>query len=160
SATSGDGHPLPLSGRTDPDSVGESDLGMNPWRAGCGESRTSGSEGGPRRRAGGNAGTAPRSDPYTYLPTRPGFLYLAIVLDAYSRRIVGWAMADHLRAELVVEALDMTLWNRRPAPGLIHHSDHGGQYTLLAFGRRCREAGSARSMGSVGDCFDSENRGG
>lgn len=90
----------------------------------------------------------------TYLPTWQGFLYLAIVLDAYSRRIVGWAMADHLRAELVVEALDMALWNRRPAPGLIHHSDHGVQYTSLAFGRRCGEAGIARSMGSVGDCFD------
>lgn len=90
----------------------------------------------------------------TYLPTWQGFLYLAIVLDAYSRRIVGWAMADHLRAELVVEALGMALGNRRPAPGLIHHSDHGVQYTSLAFGRRCREAGIARSMGSVGDCFD------
>ena len=90
----------------------------------------------------------------TYLPTWQGFLYLAVVLDAYSRRIVGWAMADHLRAELVVDALDMALWNRRPAPGLVHHSDHGVQYTSLAFGGRCREAGIARSMGSVGDCFD------
>ena len=90
----------------------------------------------------------------TYLPTWQGFLYLAIVLDAYSRRSVGWAMADHLRAELVVEALDMALWNRRPAPGLSHHSDHGVQYTSLAFGQRCCGAGIARSMGSVGDCFD------
>ena len=90
----------------------------------------------------------------TYLPTWQGFLYLAVILDAYSRRIVGWAMADHLRTELVVNALDMALWNRRPAPGLIHHSDHGCQYTSLAFGRRCREAGIAVSMGSVGDCFD------
>ena len=63
-------------------------------------------------------------------------------------------MADHMRAELVVDALDMALWNRRPAAGLVHHSDHGAQYTSLAFGRRCREAGIAVSMGSVGDCFD------
>jgi putative transposase len=63
-------------------------------------------------------------------------------------------MADHLRAELVVDALDMALWNRRPASGLVHHSDHGPQYTGLAFGRRCREAVIAVSMGSVGDCYD------
>ena len=90
----------------------------------------------------------------TYLPTWAGFLYLAVVLDACTRRVVGWAMADHLRAELVVDALDMALWNRRPAEGLVHHSDHGSQYTSLAFGRRCRQAGLAVSMGSVGDCFD------
>jgi putative transposase len=90
----------------------------------------------------------------TYLPTWQGFLYLAVVLDACTRRVVGWAMADHLRAELVVDALDMALWNRRPSTGLIHHSDHGSQYTSLAFGRRCREAGIAVSMGSVGDCYD------
>jgi putative transposase len=90
----------------------------------------------------------------TYLPTWQGFLYLAVVLDACSRRVVGWSMADHLRAELVVDALDMALWSRRPAAGLVHHSDHGAQYTGLAFGRRCREAGIAVSMGSVGDCFD------
>jgi putative transposase len=90
----------------------------------------------------------------TYLPTGRGFLYLAVILDACSRRAVGWAMADHLRAELVVDALEMALWNRRPAPGLIHHSDHGSQYTSLAFGRRCRRAGISVSMGSVGDCYD------
>ena len=90
----------------------------------------------------------------TYLPTRQGFLYLAVVLDACSRRVVGWAMADHLGAELVLDALEMALWNRRPAPGLVHHSDHGCQYTSLAFGRRCRQAGISVSMGSVGDCYD------
>src|SRR5690349_21782858 len=77
----------------------------------------------------------------TYLPTWSGFLYLAVVLDAFSRRVVGWSMADHLRAELVVDALEMALRHRRPAAGLILHSDHGAQYTSLAFGRRCREAG-------------------
>jgi putative transposase len=90
----------------------------------------------------------------TYLPTWQGFLYLAVVVDAASRGVVGWAMANHLRTELVLDALDMALWNRRPAPGLIHHSDHGCQYTSLAFGRRCRAAGIAQSMGSVGDCYD------
>jgi len=90
----------------------------------------------------------------TYLPTWSGFLYLAVVLDACSRKVVGWAMADHLRAELVVDALEMALWNRRPRPGVVHHSDRGGQYTSLAFGRRCREAGVVPSMGATGDCFD------
>jgi putative transposase len=90
----------------------------------------------------------------TYLPTWQGFLFLAVVIDAWSRRVVGWSMANHLRTELVLDALEMALWNRRPGPGLIHHSDHGCQYTSLAFGRRCREAGVAPSMGSVGDCFD------
>ena len=90
----------------------------------------------------------------TYLPTWQGFLYLAVVLDAFSRRVVGWAMADHLRTELVLEAFEMALWNRRPAAGVIHHSDHGCQYTSLAFGSRSRRAGIMLSMGTVGDCYD------
>ena len=90
----------------------------------------------------------------TYLPTWQGFLYLAVIIDAYSRRIVGWSMADHLKTELVLDALDMALWNRRPGPGLVHHADHGTQYTSLAFGRRCQQAGITPSRGSVGDCFD------
>ena len=90
----------------------------------------------------------------TYVPTWAGFLYLAVVLDDYSRRIVGWAMADHLRSELVIEAVDMAIWRRRPTQGVIHHSDQGSQYTSLAFGRRLREAGLVGSMGSHGDCFD------
>ena len=98
---------------------------MNPWRAGCDESRTSGSEGGPRKPTEGNLDTAPRSDPYTYLPTWQSFLYLAVVVDAYSRRVVGWAMADHLRTGLVLDALAMAVQHRRPTPGLVHHSDHG-----------------------------------
>jgi putative transposase len=89
----------------------------------------------------------------TYIPTWAGFLYLAVVLDTFSRRIVGWAMATHLRTELVLEALDMALGQRRPA-AVIHHSDQGSQYTSLAFGKRCDEAGVRPSMGSVGDCFD------
>ena len=89
----------------------------------------------------------------TYIPTWSGFLYLAVVLDVWSRRIVGWAMATHLRAELVLRALDMAVAERKPA-GVIHHSDHGCQYTSLAFGARCRAAGVRPSMGSVGDCYD------
>jgi putative transposase len=89
----------------------------------------------------------------TYIPTWAGFLYLAVVLDAFSRRIVGWAMATHLRTELVLEALNMAIGQRRPA-AVIHHSDHGSQYTSIAFGLRCRDAGVRPSMGSVGDCFD------
>jgi putative transposase len=90
----------------------------------------------------------------TYIPTWSGWLYLAVVLDVFSRRVVGWAMAEHLRTELVIDALDMAIWNRRPPPGLVHHSDQGCQYTSLAFGRRLRDSGIVASMGSVGDCFD------
>ena len=90
----------------------------------------------------------------TYLRTWEGWLYLAAVQDAYSRRIVGWSMADHMRSELVVDALEMAVSRRRPAPGLIHHSDQGSQYVSLAFGQAARDAGIARSMGSKGDCYD------
>jgi putative transposase len=89
----------------------------------------------------------------TYVPTRAGFLYLAVVLDAFSRRIVGWAMATHLRAELVLQAFDMALAQRRPE-GVVHHSDQGSQYTSIAFGQRCKEMGVRPSMGSVGDAYD------
>ena len=89
----------------------------------------------------------------TYIPTWAGFLYLAIVLDAWSRRVVGWAMETHLRTELVLEALNMALYQRRPSE-VIHHSDQGCQYTSIAFGKRCDEAGVRPSMGSVGDAYD------
>lgn len=89
----------------------------------------------------------------TYIPTWAGFLYLAVVMDAFSRRIVGWAMETHLRTELVLEALNMALWQRRPST-VIHHSDQGCQYTSIAFGKRCKEADVRPSTGSVGDCFD------
>jgi putative transposase len=89
----------------------------------------------------------------TYIPTWAGFLYLAVVLDVFSRRIVGWAMETCLRTELVLKALEMALGQRRAA-GVIHHSDQGSQYTSLAFGKRCEQAGVRPSMGSVGDCFD------
>lgn len=89
----------------------------------------------------------------TFVPTACGFLYLAVVLDAWSRKIVGWSMANHLRAELVVAALEMAIGQRRPCD-VIHHSDQGSQYTSLAFGKRCQEAGVRPSMGSVGDAYD------
>jgi putative transposase len=90
----------------------------------------------------------------TYVPTWAGFLYLAVVLDVWSRKVVGWAMRTDLRSELVLEALEMAVLQRRPAKEVIHHSDQGSQYTSVAFGKRCREAGVRPSMGSVGDCFD------
>ena len=90
----------------------------------------------------------------TALPTRSGSCYLASIVDAFSRRVVGWSMATHMRAELVTGALDAAVVRRRPPGGLIHHSDHGSQYTSLAFGQRLRESGVAASMGSVGDCYD------
>jgi len=89
----------------------------------------------------------------TYVPTCSGFLFVAIVLDVFSRRVVGWAMANHLRTELVLDALNMALYRRKPT-NVIHHSDQGCQYTSIAFGKRCVDAGVRPSMGSVGDCFD------
>ncbi len=89
----------------------------------------------------------------TYIPTWSGFLYLAVVMDAWSRRIVGWSMATHLRTELVLEALDMALTQRKPR-SVVHHSDQGTQYTSIAFGMRCKTVGVRPSMGSVGDCYD------
>jgi len=89
----------------------------------------------------------------TYIPTWSGFLYLAMVLDVYSRRVVGWSMETHLRTELILQALEMAITQRQPS-GVIHHSDRGCQYTSYAFGKRCREAGVMPSMGSVGDAYD------
>jgi putative transposase len=89
----------------------------------------------------------------TFIPTWTGFLYMAIVLDVYSRRVVGWAMETHLRTELILAALEMALVQRRPK-GVIHHSDPGCQYTSYAFGKRCQEAGVMPSIGSVGDAYD------
>ena len=89
----------------------------------------------------------------TYVPTWAGFLYLAIVLDVWSRKIVGWMIEPHLRTELVLAALDTALAQRRPLR-VVHHSDHGCQYTSYAFGKRCQEMNVMPSMGSVGDAYD------
>ncbi len=90
----------------------------------------------------------------TQHPTGEGWLYLATVIDAFSRRVVGWAMGERPTAELAIDALNMAVWNRRPAGGLVHHADHGAQYTSLAFSRRLEAAGILGSMGSVGDALD------
>ena len=89
----------------------------------------------------------------TYVPTATGFLYLAVVLDAWSRKIVGWSMANHLRTELVLDAMEMAVGQRRPKD-VIHHSDQGSQYISVSFGKRCAEAAVRPSMGSVGDAYD------
>jgi putative transposase len=89
----------------------------------------------------------------TYIPTWAGFLYLAVVLDVWSRRIVGWSMSTQLHTQLVLDALNMAIWQRRPQQ-VIHHSDQGTQYTSIAFGLRCKEVGVRPSMGSVGDAYD------
>ena len=89
----------------------------------------------------------------TYVPTWAGFVYLAVVLDVFSRRVVGWAVGETMETALVTEALDRALEQRRPV-SVIHHSDQGSQYTSVAFGQRCAQMGVRPSMGSVGDCFD------
>lgn len=89
----------------------------------------------------------------TYIPTWEGFLFLSVVLDVFSRKIVGWSMQSHLRTELVLSALTMALNQRKP-DDVIHHSDQGCQYTSISFGLRCKQEGVKPSMGSVGDCYD------
>ena len=86
--------------------------------------------------------------------TGEGWLYLAVILDAFSRRVVGWSMAEHLRPELVLDALDMAISQRQPSPGLVCHSDHGCQYTSFADGRRLAASELVASMGTVGDALD------
>ncbi len=90
----------------------------------------------------------------TYVRTWEGWLYLSFVLDTYSRRVVGWSMANNLRTELVLDAVNMAIYTRRPSPGLIHHSDRGSQYTSVEFGSRLKEAGLLPSMGWVADPYD------
>ena len=91
----------------------------------------------------------------SYVHTQEGFVYLAFILDVYSRKVVGWSMASHLRTELVVDALlEMALWRRKPNAGLIHHTDRGAQYTALSFGKRLKEAGIVASMGRTGSTLD------
>lgn len=136
--------------------------------------RAAGIEGVSRRRKGKTTQRAPEGEPapdlidrdfgasgpdelwvadITYVPAQGGFLYLAVVLDAWSRRVVGWSMATHLRTSLVLDAFEMALMQRQPER-VIHHSDQGSQYTSYAFGSRCRKAGVRPSMGSVGDAYD------
>lgn len=130
--------------------------GVISWRAGCAETCTSGSEGGPGKRIGGNTGTAPRSDPYTYIRCWEGVVFFSFVLDVYSRRLVGWQFAGHMRTELVQDALDMAVFARDVDPGgvLIHHSDRGSQYTSADFTDALVDHGLLASLGSVGDAYD------
>lgn len=90
----------------------------------------------------------------TYIPTWEGWLFLAAVMDIYTKRIVGWSMRDDLKADIVIDALGMAATMRKPGPGLVHHSDRGGQYRSLAFGKTLRESGIMASMGSRGDAYD------
>jgi len=90
----------------------------------------------------------------TCVPTREGFLHLAFLLDTHSHRIVGWSMDFHMRTELVVDALEMAVWGRKPSTGLVHHSDRGAQYTAISFGRRLEEVDIVPSMGRTGTVLD------
>jgi putative transposase len=90
----------------------------------------------------------------TYVRSKEGFVYLAFILDACSRKVVGWSMATHLRTEIVVDALQMAIARRKPSPGLVHHSDRGVQYTSLFFGKRLEDEGLLPSMGRVGSAYD------
>lgn len=89
----------------------------------------------------------------TYVPTWAGFIFLAMVLDVWSRRVVGWAIGEQMTTDLVLSALNMAITQRKP-DGVIHHSDQGSQYTSIAFGERCAKLGVRPSMGSVGDAYD------
>ena len=135
--------------------------GLNPWRAGCGETRTSGSEGGPQKPTGRKADRALRPDPYTYVPTWSGMAFTAFVSDVFSRRIVGWRTAPSMPTELPLDALEMALWARaragEPVDGLVHHSDAGSQYTAIRYASRLLDAGAVASIGSVGDSYDCES---
>jgi putative transposase len=89
----------------------------------------------------------------TYIPTWSGFLYLAVVTDVYSRKVVGWMFGQRMTSDLVIAALNMALLTRKPV-SVIHHSDQGSQYTSVAFGKRCEQMGVRPSMGTVGDAYD------
>ena len=129
---------------------------MNPWRAGCSESCTSGSEGGPQKPTHRKMGRALRPDPYTYIPTGEGWLFVASVLDVCTRLIVGWSIADHLRTELCTDAMAAAAATRgrRSFAGTVFHSDHGCQYTSAEFKACCERMGIVQSMGTVGDSYD------
>jgi transposase InsO family protein len=129
--------------------------GLNPWRARCGEIRSAGSEGGPGKRIGSNADTAPRSDPYTDLRTGEGWLYLCAVRDGCSRRVIGWAIDEHMRTDLVEAALAMAVAMRGElAEQVAFHADRGCQFTSAQLARFARDHNLARSVGRTGVCWD------
>ena len=90
----------------------------------------------------------------TYVSTWSGFVYTAFIIDAFSRRVVGWRVSTAVHAELALDALEMALWQRRPEPGLVHHADRGVQYLAIRYTERLAEAGAVRSVGSRGDSYD------
>jgi putative transposase len=129
--------------------------GMSTWRAGCSGTGTSGSEGGSEKPTNRKAGQALRPDPYTYVRTWSGFVYAAFIIDAFSRMIVGWQLAAHLRTDLALDALEMAIWRRdTQLDGLVHHSDRGEQYLAIRYTDRLAEAGAVTSVGSRGDSYD------
>ena len=130
--------------------------GMNTWRAGCGGSRTSGSEGGPQKPTHRKMDRALRSDPYTYVPTRSGMAYVCFIVDAFSRRIVGWRVASNMRTQMVLDALEMARRSRgnKRLVGLVTHSDAGSQFTSVRFTERIDEIGARPSIGTVADSYD------
>jgi len=129
---------------------------MNTWRAGCSGSCTSGSEGGPEKPTNRKAGRALRSDPYTYVPTRSGMAYVCFIVDAFSRRIVGWRVASNMRTSMVLDALEMARRSRggKRLIGLVTHSDAGSQFTSVRFTERLEEIGARPSIGTVADSYD------
>jgi putative transposase len=128
--------------------------GMSTWRAGCSGTGTSGSEGGSEKPTNRKAGQALRPDPYTEHPTREGKVYCAVVLDACSRRVIGWSIETTPTAALVTNALGMAIESRKPAAGTLIHSDQGVQFTSWAFSQRAKASGLVPSMGGVGACYD------
>lgn len=130
--------------------------GIAMWRAGCGGSRTSGSEGGPEKPTSRKADRAPRSDPYTYVATWSGFAYVAFITDVYSRCIVGWNVAATLKADILpLQALEIAAWDAGgDLEGVTHRSDHGSNYLSIIYTDRIVELGAKPSTGTVGDSFD------
>ena len=129
--------------------------GVTSWRAGCGESRTSGSEGGPERPTDRDVGRALRSDPYTYMTIGTGEAYLCCIRDEHSGRVLGWALANHMRAELVIEALrDAARTRDFVCVATTFHTDRGAQFSDGGVAALCEQLGIVRSMGATGSCFD------
>ena len=132
--------------------------GMNPWRAGCSESCTSGSEGGPEKPTSRKADRALRPDPYTYVKTHAGWVYAAFIIDVYTHLVVGWQISNRLRSDLAIDALEMAIWNRtrtgQVLDRLVHHSDRGVQYLSVRYSERLAQNDIVASVGSRGDSYD------
>ena len=130
---------------------------MNTWRAGCSGSCTSGSEGGPEKPTHRKMDRALRSDPYTYVRTHAGWVYVAFIVDVFSRMVVGWQASRSLRSDLAIDALEMAVHNRGRTDsleGLIHHSDRGVQYLSVRYSDRLAANDIVASVGSKGDSYD------